>query len=154
MNVEIINPFIAGAKKVLNDAAQIDLGIGKPYVRDLNFNDSSLRIIIGITGEMTGQVVIAIPIENALKVASNMMMGMSVPELDDMSLSALSELGNMIMGTASTILSESKVLTDITPPVLERGIVKMDIKNFENVCVPMTLDGNTFLELNIIAKKI
>ena len=36
--------------------------------------------------------------------ASKMMMGMPVTALDDMSISAISELGNMIMGNAATIL--------------------------------------------------
>lgn len=153
MDAEIINPFIMGAKKVMQEAAQINLNVGKPYVRNLNFTDDALRIIIGITGQMTGQVIISMPINNAKKIASNMMMGMSVAELDDMAISAISELGNMIMGTSSTIVASNGIVTDITPPVIERGTTYMDVKDFQNICIPMIFEENVFLELNIIAKK-
>jgi hypothetical protein len=48
--------------------------------------------------------VISLSKETALSVASLMMGGMLVTELDDLSKSAISELGNMIMGNTATIL--------------------------------------------------
>ena len=45
-----------------------------------------------------------------------MMMGMPVTALDDMSASAINELGNMMMGNAATILSTKGIAMDITPP--------------------------------------
>ena len=81
-----------------------------------------------------------------------MMMGMPVENLDDMAISAISELGNMIMGTAATMLSENGVIIDITPPVVELGTVFMNMKSFQNVCVPLLLDNEMYMELNIIVK--
>lgn len=153
IDAEIINPFLMGAKKVLLEAAQLNLTIGKPYVRNLSFNSDIVRIIIGITGQMTGQVIIAIPVENAKQTASNMMMGMPVDDLNDMAISAISELGNMIMGTSSTIIADKGIITDITPPVIERGTSYMDVKDFQNICVPLFNNNDMFLELNIVAKK-
>ncbi len=45
-------------------------------------------------------------------------MGMPVTELDDMATSAISELGNMIMGNAATIFSTKGIVIDITPPTV------------------------------------
>ncbi len=49
-------------------------------------------------------------------------MGMPVTELDDMAMSAISELGNMIMGNAATIFSTKGIVIDITPPTVCRGL--------------------------------
>ena len=153
IDVEIINPFIQGTMKVMSEAAQINLKMGKPSVKSLSFTDDKLRIIVGITGQMTGNVIISLSMENAKKIASAMMTGMPVEELNDMAKSAISELGNMIMGTSSTIIAGKGLLTDITPPVIERGESYMDVKNLSNICIPMLLGEETFMELNIVVKK-
>lgn len=153
IDVEIINPFIQGTMKVMSEAAQINLKMGKPSVKSLSFTDDKLRIIVGITGQMTGNVIISLSMENAKKTASAMMMGMPVEELNDMAKNAISELGNMIMGTSSTIIAGKGLLTDITPPVIERGESYMDVKNLSNICIPMLLGEETFMELNIVVKK-
>ncbi|MBR1929941.1 MAG: chemotaxis protein CheX [Lachnospiraceae bacterium] len=151
-DVNVINPFLASAKRTTAMVAQIDLSIGKPYIRELKFDNEFVRIILGVTGAMTGQVIISMPEGKARDIASRMMMGMPVETLDDMAISAISELGNMIMGTAATILSENGVIIDITPPVVELGTVYMNMKSFQNVCVPLLLDNEVYMELNIIVK--
>ena len=153
-DVAIINPFLTSARNTFSVTTGINLTIGKPQRSELNFDDNNIRIIIGITGQMTGQVIFCIEKDNAKDIASKMMMGMPVPELDDMAMSAISELGNMIMGGAGAILESQKVIIDITPPVLEMGKVFMDIKNFQNVSVPLLLDGKPYLILNIVVKRI
>ena len=50
-----------------------------------------------------------------------MMMGMPVEELDEMGRSALGEFSNMVTGNASTLLSNSGVQVDITPPSIIFG---------------------------------
>ena len=151
-DVNVINPFLASAKRTTAMVAQIDLSIGKPYIRELKFDNEYVRIILGVTGAMTGQVIISMPESKAKDIASRMMMGMPVETLDDMAISAISELGNMIMGTAATMLSENGVIIDITPPVVELGTVYMNMKSFQNVCVPLMLDNEVYMELNIIVK--
>ncbi|MBI9011081.1 MAG: chemotaxis protein CheX [Clostridiales bacterium] len=121
MRVEYINPFIKASTEVLKMIAQIDFTTGKPYMKSSPFTPSSVLIVVGITGAIQGQAVISMSKELAMGVASKMMMGMPVNELDEMSKSALSELGNMIMGNAATLLYNEKVHVDITPPTLMVG---------------------------------
>ena len=109
-------------------------------------------ILIGVTGEMRGQVVLSIDEKKACEIASRMMMGMPVPELDDMAISAISELGNMIMGNAATILSTKGIGIDITPPTLCRGAMKISQTYAKNICIPMSSDGSMVLELDIALK--
>ena len=128
INVNHINPFLMAAGTILRDACQMEMSIGKPYVKTTEFGEDSVIIMIGITGEMRGQVMIAMKTTKACEIASKMMMGMPVPELDEMAMSAISELGNMIMGNAATILSTKGIGIDITPPTLCRGAMKISQK--------------------------
>ena len=148
INVNHINPFLMAAGTILRDACQMEMSIGKPYVKTTEFGEDSVIIMIGITGEMRGQVMIAMKITKACEIASKMMMGMPVTALDDMSASAINELGNMMMGNAATILSTKGIAMDITPPTLCRGNVYLKQSYSQNICVPLTSD-EIHMELDI-----
>ena len=81
-----------------------------------------------------------------------MMMGMPVAELDSMATSAISELGNMIMGNAATILSTKGIAVDITPPTFCHGSFSVSTAYTKDVCVPLLSDGETFVEVDIAIK--
>ena len=151
INVEYINPFLMAATNIIKDICQIDMQVGKPYVKQTAFADDSVIIMIGITGEMRGSVIIALTYNKALEIASKMMMGMPVTELDEMATSAISELGNMIMGNAATILSTKGVGIDITPPTLCRGNLTITQSYTKNICLPFSVDDIT-IELDVAVK--
>ena len=152
INVDHINPFLMAASSIMRDACQMEIKIDKPYVKTTEFASDSVIIMIGVTGEMRGQVLIALTNTKACDVASKMMMGMPVPELDDMAMSAISELGNMIMGNAATILSTKGIGIDITPPTVCRGAMKISQSYAKNICIPMKAGGELVLELDIAVK--
>lgn len=151
INVEYINPFLMAATSIIKDICQIELKVGKPYVKETAFASDSVIIMIGVTGEMRGSVMIALSYNKALEIASNMMMGMPVTELDEMSTSAISELGNMIMGNAATILSTKGIGIDITPPTLCRGNLTITQSYTKNICIPLSGDDIT-IELDVAVK--
>lgn len=152
ISVDIINPFLMAATSIMKDICQTEMKIGKPYVKTTEFDKESVAIMIGITGEMKGQVIMAFTYEDALLVASKMMMGMPVAELDDMATSAISELGNMIMGNAATIFSTKGIVIDITPPTLCRGSMTITQTYAKNICVPIQGEIGLALELDIAVK--
>lgn len=147
-SVEYINPFLMAATSVIKDICQVDMKIGRLYVKTTEFASDSVIIMIGVTGEVRGQVLMSFPEAHALHVASKMMMGMPVTALDDMSASAINELGNMMMGNAATILSTKGIAMDITPPTLCRGNVYLKQSYSQNICVPLTSD-EIHMELDI-----
>jgi chemotaxis protein CheX len=124
-NVKYINPFLQGATEVIKQVCNLQLKMEKPFIRNEMEIDDCIAIIIGMTGQVQGQIMITMQTQDALKIVSLMMMKMPVSELDDMAVSAISELGNMIMGTTSTIFANSGILTDITPPALLKGKIIM-----------------------------
>lgn len=152
INVDYINPFLMAATGIIKDICQIEMKIGKPYVKETAFADDSVIIMIGITGEMRGQVMIVLSYTKALEIASKMMMGMPVEKLDEMSISAISELGNMIMGNAATIFSTKGIVIDITPPTVCRGAMTITQSYAQNICVPIQSDEGLSLELDIAIK--
>lgn len=155
VSVELINPFISASQSVLRDMSQISTKMGKPYLKNPEYEGEVVSIIIGITGELRGQVIFSLKEEKACQIASSMMMGMPVNELNDMAKSAVSEMSNMILGNAATIFSTKGITVDITPPNLVMGSnMSFTVSDSKTICVPLDLeDGETLLELNIAIKK-
>lgn len=150
IDVNTINPFLSSAVSVLQMASQINATIGKPKVKETSFTENSVLIMLGVTGQLEGQVILEITEENAKVLASNMMMGYEVPELDTMAMSAISELGNMIMGNSATVFSTQGTLIDITPPTVARGNVVISRQYAVNICIPLFKeDGSELLNINI-----
>ncbi|MBE5950177.1 MAG: chemotaxis protein CheX [Lachnospiraceae bacterium] len=142
IKAEQLNPFLMSAKQVLQQVCQIDIQFGPISKDDFYVNGEPLFIMLGITGEITGQVCVVMETETAKDIASRMMMGMPVSELDMMAKSALSELGNMMMGNAATLLSNSNVLIDITPPTLVFGSALISSPEMSVIKVPLLYSGN------------
>lgn len=151
MKAEHINPFLIAATQVLKNTCFVDAVIGKPYIKDTKFTSDDLVIIIGVTGEMRGQVMISFKYATACDVASKMCM-MPVTELNELSTSAICELGNMIMGNTATIFSTKGVGIDITPPTICMGDVEFTTGFAKNMCVPLTYEGDKEIEFNLAMK--
>ena len=143
INANHVNTFLKSASSVLQNCCMLsDIQIGKPYMRDASFSDNDWVIIIGLTGELKGQVLICFNRDAALDVAAKMCMA-PVTRMDEMSCSALCELGNMILGNAATLFAADGIGIDITPPTLSHGNVEF-MNNFtKNLCVPLLYDGGT-----------
>ena len=150
LNAEHINPFLMAAKKVLQDMCFVDVAIQKPILKEAKFDHDNWVIIIGVTGEMRGQVLIGMTEETACAIASKMCM-MEVKTIDDFASSAIGELGNMIMGNAATMLSQKGVIVDITPPSLAIGTVNIVTTYAQNICVPLS-GGDITIELDVAVK--
>ena len=119
----------------------ITLSRGESHVHTRTEITDSAAVYIGVTGDYSGYVLIRFSLGDAKVVASAAMMGFPVETLDDMSISALSELGNMIMGGASCTLSTQGVNTDITTPTFLQGTVKIKQADLNPVSIPLTADG-------------
>lgn len=150
MNVEYINPFIEASQSVLSMMTGSTPVLGQVFLRKSPFQSDNIAVIVGLTGRIRGQVVISLSKETALSVASSMMGGMPVTELDDLSKSAISELGNMIMGNTATILASRGIGIEITPPSLLLGDkIVIAPSHMRTVCVPLELGPNGKLEIDV-----
>jgi len=151
ISVKYLNPFIEGASSILNQTCHTEVAMGKPHLKNSPFETDSVAVIIGITGDVKGQVIFTMTTNNAKKIASRMMMGMEVNELDDMSKSAISELTNMILGTTATNFSKLGVTIDITPPSLLLGnAMQISTSKAETLGIPLNMaEIGVDFEINI-----
>lgn len=149
IDVKHINPFLSSSISVVETVTQIKMTVGKPEKTDFKFGQPVYAIQVGVVGEMKGQVILAMSEDNAKMIASKMMFGMPVNELDEMSCSALNELSNMIMGNTATIFSTQGILIDITTPLAMQGAefkLNSDIDGFK---VPMLYEGKELIGIYI-----
>jgi chemotaxis protein CheX len=121
MRTEFVNPFITAAFAVFESVTGARPERGQVTLRTNTFTTQQVSILAGVSGSVAGTVVYGMSIVTAMKIASAMM-NAEVAVLDDMAMSALSELGNIITGNATTLLSQSGYELDITPPSLIKGV--------------------------------
>jgi chemotaxis protein CheX len=149
MKIEFINPFIKAATMVLKTAAQIESQKGALKLRKTSFASDEITAIIGIVGDIEGQVIYTLSESDAMKFASAMMMGMPVTEFDEMAKSAISELCNMITGNASTDLAAQGFKCNISPPtILTGGKVEISTIKIPIISIPLSSDNGNF-EINV-----
>jgi chemotaxis protein CheX len=149
LDVNNINPFLQSTISIFESVTQLKLTVGRPALAEFSFASPVYTITVGIVGQMKGQAVLSMLLDNAKDIASKMMFGMPVTELDEMACSALNELSNMIMGNTATIFSTQGKIIDITPPI---AMVGSDLKmksDISPIAVPLLLDGKEYLKLYI-----
>jgi len=149
MDVKYVNPFIAGLQNIFNMLNMTSIkrtGVAK---REKLKTDNEVNIIIGLVGDLKGNVVLSLPETTARNIASTMMGGMPVPELDMMPKSALCEMTNMVAGSSVSQLEQMGVNVNITPPMLINGknMVTM-ISQVETLVITFNCNEGK-LEMNI-----
>lgn len=116
MDAKIINSFIQSADAILTGSMGIELKQGKPTVNNPISMGDQVCVVIGFIGDIQGTMALGFKIETALNIAKHMCGGMEFSNLEEISISALSELGNMIGGHSSIKLDKEGYNTDIMPP--------------------------------------
>lgn len=152
MTKDGVNSFIVACKSIM-DSFGINIEEGNILFRESPFQADALIIVIGLTGDLHGQAIISMEQTMACKVASTMMGGMPA-EMNEVTKSAVAELGNMIIGNAVTLLSKENVMLDITPPsVLTGDNIHISTSSL-CISVPFNIEGGGIMEFSLSAKEI
>ncbi|MEX2460182.1 MAG: chemotaxis protein CheX [Paenibacillaceae bacterium] len=150
MKAEYINPFLESARIVIEQMINIRPTTGQLGIKDIKFVEKYIWIQIGITGQMQGDIVFGLHEEVALKLVSAMMGGFVLTEMDEMGHSAISELGNMISGNASTMLYNQGVRVDITPPRVVQSVTAAGFIPKKALTIPLIIEGIGELDIQVI----
>ncbi|MEI7026652.1 chemotaxis protein CheX [Paenibacillus sp. y28] len=150
MKAEYINPFLESAKTVIEQVASVKPSAGQLGIKDVKFVEKYIWIQIGVTGQMNGDIVFGLDESVALKLVSAMMGGYAITEVDEMTKSAISELGNMISGNASTILFNQGLRVDITPPKLTESAALAGFTPKKALTIPLTMDHIGELDIQVL----
>lgn len=150
MDVKYINPFIKSFDTVMPQLG-FEVKKGGVSLKD-TIVGSGITITLGLIGDIKGNIIYIISEEDGKKIASKMMMGMPVDELNEMAQSAISELTNMLTANASTNYSEEGIIVDISTPVLMTGesinvkVNSKSILDLDMIVDEMTIKLNVALE--------
>lgn len=149
MKAEYVNPFIEAFDSVASQVIGEKSKKRNIFIKEGSLNCGEVTISIGVTGELSGSILMNLNEKAALNIASRMMGGMEVPELNDLAKSAVAELANMIAGNATVHFSSLGKAIDITPPVVYTG-KNVSIYNYKTktICVPLDIIGDT-IEIDI-----
>ena len=149
MDVNHVNPFMESFLNVMPQLGFSKVEKGHLSVKGKDLLSSGVIIIVGIVGAIKGNIVYSIDIENAKKIASTMMMGMPVIELDDIAKSALSEPPHMLTANAATRFSVLGIPIDISTPTLLHGNdISLKMSSNQVLCIELLAD-NIPIEVNI-----
>jgi len=133
---------------VIEQMVQIRPSTGQLSIRDIKFADNHVWIQIGLKGQMNGDIVFGLSESVALRIISAMMGGFVITEIDELGKSAISELGNMISGNASTMLYNQGVHVDITPPKIMEVNAVFGARRA--LAVPLIMDGIGEMEIQVL----
>ncbi|OEF98587.1 chemotaxis protein CheX [Desulfuribacillus alkaliarsenatis] len=154
MKAEFINPFIQSFSRIFKTQFNQEVEIGQISLTKAPIISNDISVVIGITTDMSGQIIFAME-ENAAKyICSTMMMGMEVAEIDDMARSAIQEFFNWVCGhSAEEFLQIDPPHTiDITPPMFNVGKVEMYAAAGVILLVPLKLQNDSIVELYVSLK--
>ncbi|WP_027626019.1 chemotaxis protein CheX [Clostridium lundense] len=149
MDVNLVNPFIESVYSVMPQLGFSNVEKRKVDVKEKKIQSAGVLINLGIVGDIKGNVIYGMDIESAKKIASKMMMGMPVNDLDDMAQSALSELSNMLTANASINFSNIGTSINISTPTLIYGEkIEVKVNTDKALCVELLVDSIP-IEINV-----
>ena len=149
MDVKMINPFVDAVSSIMPQLGFQTVTRGKLAVKDQYVVSQGVTIIVGLTLDVKGNVAYNMSEETAKQVASTMMMGMPVAQMDDMAQSAISEMTNMVTANAATNFEKMGVNVDISPPSLIVGAdFKAKVSNTKFLAIELLVDS-LVIEMNI-----
>src|SRR3712207_3437571 len=117
---EHLEPFVAAARDVLEQELSAAVTPGRLAIVSERGTSQDVTAIVGIAGGLTGLALYGMSRATSLAVVGRLL-GEAVDELDELALSGIGELGNVITGRAATLLAESGLSAEIAPPVLLVG---------------------------------
>ena len=148
MDVRHINPVIESVGNIMPQLGFAEVSKKGVTLKDRNIQSPGVVIIIGLIGDVKGNIIYGLSIDNAKKIASQMMMGMPVDDFNEMAQSAISELVNMLTANVATNFSRDNITVDISTPTLIPGEFTANASTDKVVCVEMDVDGIN-IQINI-----
>jgi len=144
MNREHIRSFSNAVLNIMPQLGIMKVVSGEVRECGKNIETSGVVCIVGIVGDLAGNVIFSMSEDGAKGIASAMMGGMEVLEFDEITQSAVSELSNMLAANACIGLSEIGFNADISTPTLMQGIFTLSGSNENCTCIEMKADAFRF----------
>ncbi len=99
MDVRYINPFLVSIQDLFKTMINVPFSLGKPRLKQDTLPVFEISSIIGVSGTITGSVVISFSKPVALQIASALL-GEEIHEVNEDCKDAIGEVANIIAGGA------------------------------------------------------
>ena len=114
-----IGEFVESSLKSILSSFGIEVSKVKKITQEYHTLSKSINVIVGIVGKEQGIISYEVEEDVAKGIFSLMAPGMEFNIEDPMSISAISEMANMVSGTILTMINNPNI--DITPPTTILG---------------------------------
>jgi chemotaxis protein CheX len=112
MDRRYVTPFLDAIKDVFETMIDISFTLGRPGLKKEKAPSFEVSSIIGISGEMSGSVVINLSKETALELASGLL-DEDLTDLDEDCIDAIGEVANMVAGNAKAGFPEKNTALSV-----------------------------------------
>lgn len=153
MDVRYINPFIAAIKNVFSTMVHTQVTIAKPIIRPHDIRSADVSGVIGLSGDVTGAVVLSFSQDVACTVASKfagLELTLDHPDFID----AIGELANMVAGNAKKDFSGINVSISLPSVICGAGHVVSQMGTAPQLIIPCKTDvGPFYVEVALVVEK-
>jgi chemotaxis protein CheX len=140
MNVKFLNPFVDAAVEVLKAEAKANISKGTITLQKSALTSDEVTVLINLVGQVQGVVLFGMSEKLGMNIVS-LMMSQEFTEFDNLAQSGVAELGNVISGRATVMLSEAGYKSTISPPTMIKGKgVQISTLDFPRIVVPLTCE--------------
>jgi chemotaxis protein CheX len=137
MDVKFLSPFVEAAKEVIQAEANTSLQRGELSLQHSALTTKEVSVLISLIGEVEGVVIYSLSSSTATGIVSQVI-GQEFQEFDELAQSGIAEMGNVITGRATMMLSKTGFSADISPPTVIVGEgVQISTVDFTRIVVPL-----------------
>lgn len=149
MDGNYILPLVRAVKHVFATMLQLEVTVGEPRVKAQGAPLIDVSGIIGLSGDLTGAVVLGFTTETAERIVS-LFTGMEMTAEHDDFTDAVGELVNMVTGNAKAEYTHHHVLISCPSVVVGKGHEVLQNKNQPVVEIPFECDcGQFFVQMSL-----
>ena len=147
MDAGMITPFVNAIQNVFSTMFQLPVEIGEPRIKADRKATHDVSGIIGVSGEMTGTIVLSMPTSTAESIVA-LFTGMEMDSESDDFADAIGELINMISGNAKAEFQRKAVSISCPSVVIGAGHRVASGSGIPCVVIPCHTDcGEVVLEV-------
>ncbi len=152
MRLEYINPFVEASCDILQEVLGTNIEKEELFLKDTTVPILGVAVLIGLTGNVRGRVLLDMDMSTSLKIAS-LMNDEEITSFNDLAKATISELANMIGGRAITGLHNEGFSFQVSPPSIFTG-KNMEITShaLEAFIVPLKTPYGR-IEVNVAVKE-
>lgn len=147
MDASMISPFVSAIQNVFSTMFQLPVEVGEPKIKSGHKSTHDVSGIIGVSGEMTGTIVLSMPSDAASSIVA-LLAGMEFDVESADFADAVGELVNMISGNAKAEFQRRDVSISCPSVVIGSGHTIAVPSGTPCVMIPCTTDcGEVVLEV-------